>query len=107
MYVVGLILMSLFLNGSTLGATVEVLGLTKISIAKISNMNNIMQYIILARDRTINMLKMNRLFADADWDTVRAATKIVHPYRVAFNEVCKISLNVKKLFKKKKLSGIY
>lgn len=79
--------MNLLINASTINLTLDILGLTSISVAKISNMNNAVHYVITARDRTINMLKMNRLFADANWSTVRTATKITHPYKTTFGEV--------------------
>lgn len=88
--------MQMLINGSSLRKMVKLLGMSTISVIKISNMNSVMKHVMTARDRSINMLKMNRLFADADWDVVRSATKIVHPYKDYQAEVSSCKLVFKK-----------
>ncbi|KAL3276419.1 hypothetical protein HHI36_011804 [Cryptolaemus montrouzieri] len=76
----GVVFLSLLINVPTIPALLSCLGISNLSMARLHNMNNCVQYIMTKRDRIIALLKMDRFLADANWSLVNTSTEIKHPY---------------------------
>lgn len=82
-YVLGLNILSLFINGSFAYILLDFLGLKNISLPRQVNMNNCIKHIFKKRERTINMLKMDMYLRDVNWPLVIEATNLTHPYHLS------------------------
>jgi sodium/hydrogen exchanger 10/11 len=60
MHLVIVYILFLIINGSSISFIFKAVGLSELSLAKQSNINNCMKYIYQVRDRTIAVLKMDR-----------------------------------------------
>ncbi|KAH0813132.1 hypothetical protein GEV33_009658 [Tenebrio molitor] len=83
MHLVIVYILFLIINGSSISFIFKAVGLSELSLAKQSNINNCMKYIYQVRDRTIAVLKMDRFVSDANWPLVVSATALNHPYKGA------------------------
>lgn len=82
MYTVGLITLSLFINGLIMPVLLKQLGLTQLTMAQQSNMTSCMKFILAQRNRIIGTLKMDRSLSDANWPIITQTTDLKHPYKL-------------------------
>nr|XP_015837477.1 PREDICTED: sodium/hydrogen exchanger 10 isoform X3 [Tribolium castaneum] len=84
-FVIGLYTLSNLINGSLTRSLLNFMGFRTISIARQANMSNCIKHIFDKRERTIEILKMDRFLADSDWALIRETSVIKHPYHVNVN----------------------
>ncbi|XP_044264248.1 sodium/hydrogen exchanger 10-like [Tribolium madens] len=81
-FFLGLYCFSNLINGSFTGILLNFMGFRTISIARQANMSNSIKHIFNKRERTIDILKMDRFLADNDWAFIRKTSTIEHPYHI-------------------------
>lgn len=59
-HTLGIVFLTLVINATTMPLVLRLLGLSDLSMARKINMNNCMKYVLLRREKIINILKMNR-----------------------------------------------
>ncbi len=69
-FTAGIVTLTLLINASTIKYLVEYLGLTKISPAKASMVNNARQYLHESTKNQIDRLKQDRFIRKSNWETV-------------------------------------
>ncbi|XP_017770748.1 PREDICTED: sodium/hydrogen exchanger 10-like [Nicrophorus vespilloides] len=74
--------LSLCINSTSMKMTLKLIGLSELSTARRTNMNNCMKFIMEKRICIINILKLNRYLSDANWSLVRLETIMKHPYKL-------------------------
>lgn len=60
MHIIGLFILSYFINGSLIPLMLRLVDLAQVSMAKQVNMNNCVRYALARRERAISVLKMYR-----------------------------------------------
>lgn len=76
----GIVLLTLIVNGTTTKLLLDTLKLTELSIGKIQDMGNAVRQIQGAQQRTMGVMKHDRLLADCNFEIVEGYTSIENPY---------------------------
>ncbi|XP_041052584.1 sodium/hydrogen exchanger 10-like [Carcharodon carcharias] len=81
LHVSGTVVLSLLINGTTMGWIVNTLGLSDIPAPKRMAMYSALQRIRESEANTFSLLKMDRFLADANWVMAEKLVKIEDPYK--------------------------
>ncbi|XP_008199758.2 solute carrier family 9 member C1 isoform X2 [Tribolium castaneum] len=81
-FFLGLYTLSNLINGSLTRNLLNFMGFRTISMSRQANMSNCIKHIFNKRQRTIDILKMDRFLADNDWSLIRKICTIEHPYHI-------------------------
>jgi hypothetical protein len=82
LHTAGIVIFTLFLNGTTIKKLLELLGMSEISDSKKIAMANAVKRVQDTTARTFKMLRTDRFLADAHWTLAENVCQVENPYIV-------------------------
>ncbi|XP_055340491.1 uncharacterized protein LOC129589675 [Paramacrobiotus metropolitanus] len=80
-HTIGIVLLTLCINGTTTAKLLQLLGMDRVSESRLYSVDNAINHILGVRANEIAVLKHDHFLADTNWEDVISSTNLPNPYR--------------------------